>query len=259
MDKYTNAYLGIQFPLEGLQVSKENEGWVVLNRDPNEEAFLSVQFCNQFFASVDEAEAYIQNEIQLVANANDLSQVLGVNKKGTDTVTGAFIQFINNVTHFVFIGLKFLPGYKGYYFMGVTNDDAMADLCEPIFMKTKMIERTEFGQTDKTTENKLVNHTLKYLHSYNSNWGSGGGTSTQKSFTLHADHSFRYQYSSVVSLGSMGGSTSKDEGWGFWEVQKNSDASILVLRWHLKSVSAYQLQWGDPGIIYLGEERYLVD
>jgi hypothetical protein len=259
MDKYTNSYLGIQFPLQGLAVVKENDGWVVLKKDPNEDAFLSIQFCNQFFSSPDEAEAYIQKEIQLVADANQLYQLIGINRIEADTVTGVFSQYINNVTHLVYIGIKFLPGNNGYYYMAVTNNDAMAVLCEPIFMHTKKTDRTEFGKDDKATEGKLINHTLKYLHSYNSNWGSGGGTSTQKSFTLHADQSFRYQYSSVVSLGSMGGSTSQDEGWGFWEVQKNKEGSILVLRWHLKSISAYQLQWGEPGIIYLGEEKYLID
>jgi len=259
MSQYTNSYLGIQFPLQGLEVFKENDGWVVLKKDPNEDAFLSVQFCNQFFSSQDEAEAYIQKEIQLVADANDLYQLLGINRKGTDTVTGVFSQYINNVTHLVYIGIKLLPGNNGYYYMAVTNNDALADLCDPIFMNSKKIERTEFGKDDKATESRLTDHTLKYLHSYNSNWGSGGGTNTQKSYTLHGDHSFRYQYSSVVSLGSMGGSTSRDEGCGFWEVQKNNEGSILVLRWHLKAVSAYQLQWGEPGIIYIGEEKYFLD
>jgi hypothetical protein len=110
----------------------------------------------------------------------------------------------------------------------------------------------------KGTENKLVNHTLKYVHSYHSNWGSGGGTSTQKSFTIHADHSFRCSYSSVVSPGNMAGGTSQDEGWGMWKVQESNKIPVLILRWHLKPVSAYHLQWGEPGIIYLAEEKYLL-
>ena len=151
-----------------------------------------------------------------------------------------------------------LPELTGYYYMAVTNNDELAGYCESIFLTTKQIARTGLGTGDKTTESKLINHTLKYMHAYNSNGGSGGGTSTQKSFTLHADHSFRYSYSSVVSLGSMGGGTSQDEGWGMWEVQKNKENPVLILRWHLKAVSAYQLQWGEPGIIYLSGEKYLL-
>jgi Txe/YoeB family toxin of Txe-Axe toxin-antitoxin module len=256
MTDYTNADLGIKFPLQGLQIANENDGWVVLKKDPHDNAFLSILFTNQFFASQDEGEAYIQNEIQKVGN--DLYQVVGVNRKGKDTVTGVWSQYINNVTHLVYIGLKILPDHKGYYYMAVTNNDELAEQCEPIFLNAKQIARSEVGPVDKPTENKLMNHTLKYLHAYNSNWGSGGGTSTQKSFTLHADHSFRYSFSSVVSMGSMGGGTSEDGGWGMWEVQKNTDTCVLVLRWHLKPVSAYRLEWGEPGIIYLSGEKYLL-
>jgi hypothetical protein len=256
MNQYTNAYIGIQFPLQGLEINKEEDDWVVL-KHPNEEAYLSVRFSNQFFTTQDEAEAYIQKEIQSIADANLLNQMLGIKRKGDDIVTASYIQYINNITHLVYIGIKLLHDYSGYWYMSVTKDEVMADLGEPIFMNAKKIERTEFGSADKATVNKLSNRTLKYMHSYNSNWGAGGGTSTQKSFILHADRSFRYQYSSVVSLGSMGGSTSEDEGWGFWEVQKNNEGNVLVFRWHLKGISAYQLQWGDPGIVYLGEEKYL--
>ena len=258
MTDYTNGDLGIKFPLQGLQIVNENEGWVVLKKNINEEAFLSVLFTHQFFASQDEAAAYLQNEVQKVADANDLCQLISINKKGDDLVTGAWSQYINNVTHLVYVGIKMQPNYKGYYYMAVTNNDELAGYCEPIFLATKQIARTELGPADKTAEKKLINHTLQYMHSYNSNWGSGGGTSTQKSFALHADHSFRYSYSSVVSLGSMGGGTSQDEGWGMWEVQKSNDTPILILRWHLKPVSAYPLQWADQGIIYVGEEKYLL-
>lgn len=258
MTEYTNGDLGVRFPLQGLQIANENEGWVVLKKNINDEAFLSILFTHQFFASQDEANAYIQNEVQKVADANDLCQLIGVNKKGDDVVTGAWSQYINNVTHLVYLGIKMQPGYKGYFYMAVTNNDELAGYCEPIFLAAKQTPGTEVGPGDKTVENKLMNHTLKYMHSYNSNWGSGGGTSTQKSFTLHADHFFRYSYSSVVSLGNMGGGTSQDEGWGMWEVQKNNDVPVLILRWHLKAISAYQLQWGEPGIIYLGEEKYLL-
>ena len=258
MNDHTNADLGLSFSLQGLHITNENEGWIVLKKDVNDNAFLSILFTSQFFSSLDEAETYIQNEIQKVADANDLCEMAGINKKGNDTLTGAWSQYINNITHLVYIGIKMLPNFTGYYYMAVTNNDELARYCEPIFLTAKQITRTALGPADKTTESKLMNHTLKYMHAYNSNWGSGGGTSTQKSFTLHADHSFRYSYSSVVSLGSMGGGTSQDEGWGMWEVQKNNDTSVLILRWHLKPVSAYQLQWNEPGNISLGGERYLL-
>jgi len=260
MTEYKNDDIGIKFPLHGLQIANENEGWVVLKKDVNDTAFLSILFTSQFFSSIDEAEAYIKNEMQKVADANDLYQVVGVNRRGNDTVTGAWSQYFNNVTNLVYIGIKKMPDNKGYYYMAVTNNDELAEYCEPTFLNAKQIARAEAGAADKTTEGKLSNHTLKYMHSYNSNWGSGGGTSSQKSFTLHADHSFRYSYSSVVSMGSMGGGTSQDEGWGMWEVQKNNAGiPVLILRWHLKAVTAYQLQWGDPGIIFLEGERYLLE
>lgn len=258
MTEYTNGDLGVRFPLQGLQVANENEGWVVLKTNVNDEAFLSILLTHQFFTSQDEAYAYIQSEVQKLADTNDICQLIGINKTGADIVTGAWSQYINNVTHLVYVGVKILPNQKGYYYMAVTNNDELARYCEPIFMAAKQTARTKLGPADKTTEKVLINHTLQYMHSYNSNWGSGGGTSTKKSFTLHADHSFRYSYSSVVSLGSMGGGTSQDEGWGMWEVQKNKDIPVLILRWHLKPVSAYQLQSGEPGIVYLGEEKYLL-
>lgn len=258
MSDHSVSDIGIKFPLQDLQVANENEGWVVLKKDVNDNGFLSVLFTNHFFTSQNEAEAYIQNEIQKVADANDLYQLVGVNKKGNDTVTGVWSQYINNVTHLVYVGIKVLPGHNGYYYMAVTNNDELAGYCESIFLNAKQNAKTEWGSIDKSTEKKLADHTLKYMHGYNSNWGSGGGTSTEKSYTLRADHSFSYSYSSVISFGSMGGGTSQDEGWGMWEAQNNNGASFLVLRWHLKPISVYQLQWGEPGIIFLEGEKFLL-
>lgn len=258
MPEYTNADPALKVSLQDLKVASENEGWIVLKKDVNDSAFLSILFTNQYFSSQEEAESYLQNEIQKVEDANDLCQLIGINRTGNDTVNAAWSQYLNNVTHLVYAGIKMAPNYKGYYYMAVTNNDELAGFCEPIFLSAKQIAPNKSRPADKSTENKLVNHTLQYMHAYNSNWGSGGGTSTQKSFTLHADHSFRYSYSSVVSMGSLGGGTSREEGWGMWEVQTNNNRPVLILRWHLKPVSAYRLQWGDQGIIYLEGEKYLL-
>jgi hypothetical protein len=258
MTEFTNSDIGVKFPLNGLQIVNENEGWVVLKKDVKDNAFLSVLFTHHFFSSQDEAVAYIQNEIQKVADANDLYHLTGINKKGDDIVTAVWSQYINNVTHLVYIGIKILADHKGYYYMAVTNNDELAGFGESIFLHTVLITRTGIGSIDKATEKKLASHTLKYMHVYSSHWGSGGGTSTERSYTLHPDHSFRYSYSSVVSFGSMGGSTSEDEGWGMWEVQKNNNIVFLLLRWHLKPVTAYQLEWGEPGIVFLGGEKFLI-
>ena len=259
MSDYVNADIGISFPLYGLHVANENEGWVALKKDISHEAFISIFFANHFFNKTEECESFIQTELQKVADANDLHQLVGINKQSNETVTGCWSQYINNVTHLVYAAFRVLPGYKGFYYMAVTNSDELSQYCESIFLNTKQIAKAELGPIDDTTERKLANHTLKYFHGYNSNWGAGGGSSTQQSFTLHADHSFRYSYSSVMSFGSMGGSTSQDEGWGMWEVQNNNGNSVLILRWHLKAVTAYPLQWGEPGIVYLGDEKYIVD
>jgi hypothetical protein len=257
MKNYSNPDIGIQFPLKNLEIFKETEGWLVL-KHPDEDAFLSVQFTNHFFTSPEETEQYIQNEIQLVANANDLVQSNGVTHLEDDTVTATYFQYIDNISHLVFIGVKLLPGNNGYWYMAVTKDEVLTDFCESIFNGAITIDKIITGKKDSLTENKLAGHTLKYLSSYNSNWGSGGGTSTEKSFKLFEDRSFRYQYNSVVSFGSLGGNTSQDEGWGYWEVQKNNEGIFLLLRWHLKGNSVYQLQWGEPGIIFLDGEKYLV-
>jgi len=260
MRNYTNQDMGIQFPLNDLEVFKDDEGWIVLKHpDAETDAFLSVQFTNQYFNSLDETEQYILNEIQLVANANDLVQSNGVNRLNDDTITATYFQYIENISHLVFIGVKLLPGNNGFWYMAVTKDEVLTEFCESIFNSVESIDKTSIGQADTSTEKKLKGHTLKFLSSYNSNWGSGGGTSTEKSFRLFEDHSFRYQYSSIVSFGSLGGNTSQDEGWGFWETQKNNEGIFLLLRWHLKGNTAYKLEWGEPGIVFLDGEKYLID
>lgn len=258
MKNYSNPDIGIQFPLKNLEVFKDAEGWLVL-KHPDEEAFLSVQFTNHFFTTPEETEQYILNEIQLVANANDLAQSNGVTQQGNDTVSASYFQYIDNISHLVFIGVKLLPENKGYWYMAVTKDEVMSEFCEDIFMNTISIDKTTTGKKDISTENKLAGHSIKYLSSYNSNWGSGGGTSTEKSFTLFEDRSFRYHFNSVVSFGSLGGNTSQDTGWGFWEAQKNNEGTFLVLRWHLKSTTVYKLEWDKPGIFFLDGEKYLLD
>ncbi len=258
MKYYTNQHIGIKFPLQGLEINKDEEGWLVLTH-PSEEAFLSIQFCFQFFASLEEIEEYIQKEIQLVADANNLVQFTKTERKGNDTVTASYFQYIENISHFVFIGVKQLTNNSGYWYMAVTKDEAMSEFCESIFLNTQIIEPSAIGVPDKVTGNKLNNHTLKFLQSYNSNWGSGGGTSTEKDFTLQPDRTFRYNYNSVVSLGSPGGNTSQDNGWGFWEIQKNNEGSFLVLSWHLKGLSVYSIQWDEPGVLFLDGEKYLID
>lgn len=258
MKNYTNHDIGIQFPFNNLEFFKDAEGWLVL-KHPDEEAYLSIQFTNQFFTSPEETEQYIQNEIQLVANANDLVQSNGVSRQGDDTITATYFQYIDNISHLVFIGVKLLPGNNGYWYMAVTKDEVLTEFCEAIFSNTITIDKTTTGKKDISTEIKFAGHTIKYLSSYNSNWGSGGGTSTEKSFKLFEDRSFRYHYKSVVSFGSLGGNTSQDTGWGFWEIQKNNEGIFLVLRWHLKGNSVYKIEWGEPGIVFLDGEKYLID
>jgi hypothetical protein len=258
MNLYTISNPGIQFPLQQLEVYKEEDGWIVLRR-PAEDIYLSVQFCNHFFSSVTEAEAYLKKEIQVITDAGDLYHFTGFHKPDKDTITAIYFQYINNITHMVFVGVKCLAGNNGYWYMAVTKDEMMTEYCEPIFLNSKRINEAPVGQKDKITESKLANHTLKYMSAYNSDWGSGGGMSTEKFFSLSPDNSFKYRYSSVVSFGSLGGNTSQDEGWGFWEIQQNREGRYLVLRWHLKGNSVYNIQLGEPGIIFLGNEKYLVD
>lgn len=258
MNHYDLPYLGIRVPLFDLQVYKDDDGWLVLQK-PGTEFYLSVRFSNHFFTTLDEAEASIQNEIKIAADANDLYQVVGINKSGNDTVTGIFSQYINNTTHLVYNAIRLLPVNEGYWYMAVTKDEDMVNYCETIFQQAQKSKPQIAGSPDAATAKKLAGHTLQYLHAYNSGYGSGGGMSTQQSFELFADGSFRYKYESLVSFGSLGGgNTSRDSGWGMWELQKNNEGSFLVIRWHLKAVSVYALKWGEPGIIFLNDEKYLL-
>lgn len=255
---YKNSQIGIELPISGLEIYKEEDRWLVL-KSPGQEAYLSIQVSFQFFNSLEEIENYIQKEIQLLADSNDLVQFNSMNRHGIDSVTAIFFQYIDNISHLVCLGFKLLPDHRGYYYKAVTKDESMTDYCEPLFFQIKKLSTQNDMLTDKPTENKLVNHTLKYFSSYNSNYGSGGGTSTEKFFVLYPDHSFKYEYRSVISFGSLGGNTSQDDGWGFWEVQKNKEGSFLVLRWHLKGMTFYQLEWGEPGILFLDNEKWLLD
>jgi hypothetical protein len=258
MNHYDLPYLGIRIPLFDLELYKDDDGWIVLQK-PGTEFYLSVKFLNHFFNTLDEAEASIQNEIKIASDSNDLYQVVGVNRTDDETVTGIFSQYINNTTHLVHHTIRIAPDNEGYWYMAVTKDEAMIEYCDKIFNQAQKSKPAIIGKTDAATAKKLAGHTLQYLHSYNSGYGSGGGMSTQQSFELFADGSFRYKYESLVSFGSLGGgNTSRDSGWGMWEVQKNDDGNFLVLRWHLKAVSVYALKWGDPGIIYLNNEKYLL-
>ena len=259
MNYYDLPYLGIRVPLFDLQLYKDDDGWVVLQK-PGTEFYLSVKFANHFFNTPEEAEASIQQEIKIAADSNDLYQVVGINRTGNDTVTGIFSQYINNTTHLVHNAIRLAPGNEGYWYMAVTKDEDMVTYCESIFKQVQKTKPVIVGNIDTTTTKKLAGHTLQYLHSYNSGYGSGGGMSTQQSFQLFTDGSFRYQYESLVSFGSLGGgNTSRDKGWGMWELQKNDEGSFLVLRWHLKSSTVYELRWGEPGIIYLNNEQYLIN
>ena len=49
MNDHTNADLGLSFLLQVLQIANENEGWIVLKKDMNDNAFLSILFTSQFF------------------------------------------------------------------------------------------------------------------------------------------------------------------------------------------------------------------
>ena len=258
MKVYTNSFIGIELPLQNLEIYKDESPWLVL-KHPSQEAYLSIQFCFQFFRSLEEIEEYFQKEIQLVADAGNLVQFNEIKRYGKDAVVATYFQYIDNISHYVFMTAKLIPDQSGYWYLAVTKNEIMTDYCEPLMHQIKKTESDSIGTRDKLTEKKLCNHTLKYLSSYNSNWGSGGGTSSQKFFTLYSDSSFKYEYSSVISFGSMGGDTSRDDGWGMWNIQKNNNDLFLILRWHLKGISVYKLEWGEPGILFLDGEKYFID
>ena len=258
MKNYINSQIGIELPVQNLEIYKDESPWLIL-KQPNQEAYLSIQFCFHFFTSPEEIEEYFQKEIQLVADAGNLVQFIEMKRYGNDTVVATYFQYIDNISHFVYMAAKLLPEQAGYWYLAITKDEIMTDYCEPLLQQIKKTKPEVIGSREKTIENKLSNHTIKYLSSYNSNWGSGGGTSSQKFFTLYSDSSFKYEYSSVISFGSMGGDTSRDDGWGMWNIQKNNNDLFLILRWHLKGISVYKLEWGEPGILFLDGEKYFID
>ena len=256
MKMYTNRELGIEFPLQDLEVYNVEGGWIVL-KHPVEETFLSIKFCNHFFGSPEEVEEYIKKEIQLVADAKDLQEIIGINRKNKDTIIAIYTQLISKIAHWVYIGVKLDGEENSYWYMAVTKDESMNGFCESIFLNSKNIPASIFGHLDKTAEEKFKNRVLHHVNTYNSDWVNGE-TSTEKSFHLNADNSFKYTYSNMVSIGNLDENTNFDEGWGKWEIQNYNDNTALVLKWHLKGITTYQMKWEEPGIVYLDNERFSV-
>jgi hypothetical protein len=257
MKNFTDNITGVQTSLQGLTIQKQNEGWTVL-QNVNED-FLSFRFSFHFFNEQQQITDYMQNEVQQIANSNDLAGHEGFQYPDDNSVMTIYYQYIDNVSHMVVMAAKIVEGRPGIFYIGVTKSESMIDACRQLFLDAKTIDIAQTGKKDAVTEKKLSNYKLRYLHGYTSNTTGGGGMSTDKSFSLFDDHSFRYYYASVMSMGSLGGRTSEDNGFGTWQVQKDSESSYLVLYWHLGNQAVFRLEWGEPGIIFLNGEKYLLD
>ncbi len=257
MKNFTDPNVGVQTSLNGLTVQNEKDGWSVLQNAAGDH--LSVRFSFHFFNDLQQISAYLQNEVQQIAAGNDLAGDEGLQQLGNDSVMAVYYQYIDNTSHLVVLAAKIIPGRPGILYMGVTKSEALTGPCRQLFHDAKPAAMAETGKNDAKTAKQLANHMLRYMHGYTSNTSGGGGTSTDKSFSLFEDGSFRYSYASVVSMGSLGGGTSRNEGFGTWQVQKDGQTPCLVLYWHLGSVGVYRLEWGEPGNIFLDGERYLLD
>lgn len=257
MKNFTDPHAGVQTSLQGLTVQSEQDGWTILQNSSGDH--LSFRFSFHFFTEARQVIAYMQDEVQKIAGSNDLAGDEGLQQAGDDSIMAVYYQYIDNTSHMVVMAAKLVAGRPGIFYMGVTKSAAMTGPCRQLFLDAKPITMTRHGKRDARTEELLAEHTLRYLHAYSSNTYGGGGTSTDKSFSLFKDGSFRYSYASVVSMGSLGGSTSQDAGTGTWQVQKNEDAGFLVLYWHLGGTAVYRLEQGEPGIVFLDGERYLLD
>jgi hypothetical protein len=257
MKNFTDPNTGVQTSLQGLTIQDQNESRTVLQNDIGD--ILSFRFSFHFFNDREQIAVHIENEIQQVARNNDLAGSEGLQYPDENTVTGIYYQFIDNVSHMVLMAAKIVEDRPGIFYVGVTRSESMIDACKQLFFDVKPIPIEQEGKKDAVTEKKLSGHKLRYMHGYTSNTSGGGGMSTDKSFSLFNDHSFRYSYSSVVSMGSLGGSTSENNGVGTWQAQKDDRSFYLILYWHLGSRGVFRLEWGDPGVLFLDGEKYLLD
>ncbi|MGQ0739006.1 MAG: hypothetical protein ACT4OJ_08120 [Bacteroidota bacterium] len=257
MKNFTDQNIGVQTPLGGLTIQNEQDGWTILQNSAAD--YLSFRFSFHFFSDLQQIAAYMQNEVQQIANSNDLAGDEGLQQLGNDSVMAVYYQYIDNTSHMVVIAAKLIAGRPGIFYIGVTKSEAMTGPCKQLFLDAAPAAMVQTGKKDAKTEKQLADHTLRYMHGYSSNTYGGGGTSTDKSFSLFKDGSFRYSYASVVSMGSLGGGSSRNEGFGIWQVQKDGQSPCLVLQWHLGNVGIYRLEWGEPGIILLDGERWLLD
>ncbi|NOT50563.1 MAG: hypothetical protein HOP10_04740 [Chitinophagaceae bacterium] len=257
MKNFTDPKTGVQTSLQGFTIQNQNEDWTVLQNDSGD--LLSFRFSFHFFYEQQQITDYMQNHLQQISDSNDLAGNEGIQYPDEDSVMFIYYQFIDNVSHMVVMAAKIIEGRPGLFYMGITKSESMTGACSQLFLDAKTIDIAESGKKDTTSEKKLSNRILRYMHGYTSNTTGGGGSGIDKSFSLFEDHSFRYSYASVMSMGSFGGSTSQDEGFGTWQVQKDSGSPYLILYWHLGGRVVYRLEWGDPGIIFLNGERYLLE
>jgi len=247
----------VQTPLHELHIQKEQDGWTVVETNAGE--YLSFRFSYHFFDSLQQIAAYMQNEIQQIADSHDWAGEEGLQQLDNDGMMAVYYQYIDNVSHMVVMAARLLTDRPGIFYIGVTKSESMTHSCRQLFLGAKPAPMTATGQREPKTEKQLAGRILRYLDAYTSNTYGGGGTSTDKSFSLFEDGSFRYAYASMVSMGSFGGSTSRNEGYGCWEIRKEGQQIFLVLRWHLESMGMYRLEWGNAGVVHLDNEKFLMD
>lgn len=257
MNPFKDPLVGIETPLGQLSVQHQQDGWTVLQNSAGDH--LSFRFNFHFFSDLQQITAYMQNEIQQIANGNDLAGEEGLQQPDDSTVMAVYYQYIDNVSHLVVMAARLLNDRPGIFYMGVTKSESMADACRQLFLSAAAIAIEEPGKKDLQAEGRLAGQMLRYMDSYTSNTYGGGGTSTEKSFSLFADRSFSYSFTSVVSMGGLGGGTSRNQGFGTWEIRKDGPSLFLVLRWHLGNTGIFRLEWGQQGIVFLDGERYLPD
>lgn len=257
MNLFTDPLTGVQTPLGQLQVQNQQDGWTVLQNSAGD--YLSFRFSFHFFSDLQQVTAYMQNELQQIANSNDLAGEEGLRQVDNNSMMAIYYQYIDNVSHMVTMAARLVSGRPGIYYMGVTKSQSMTDACQQLFLAASPVAIEEPGKADLQAETKLSGRLLRYMDSYSSNTYGGGGTSTEKSYSLFADNSFSYSHASVVSMGSLGGSTSRNEGLGSWSVRKEGAALFLLFRWHLGSTGIVRLEWGQQGTVLLDGERYFLD
>lgn len=257
MNLFKDSLLGIQTPLGQLSVQNQQDGWTVLQNSAGE--YLSFRFNFHFFSDLQQITGYMHNEIQQIANSNDLAGEEGLQQPDDNTIMAVYYQFIDNVSHLVVMAARLMQDRPGIFYMGVTKSESMADACRQIFLMARPIAIEQPGKKDPQTEGQLAGYKLRYMDSYSSNTYGGGGTSTEKSFSLYADRSFSYSYASVVSMGGLGGGTSRNQGMGQWEIRKDGISLFLLFHWHLGNTGLFRLEWGQQGTVFLDSERYLLD